>query len=248
MRLRLEVACGVTVNRAGSLVALASLLVVSYNRQHQSDGEQLARTYCAACHAFPEPQLLDKKTWASGVLPQMALRLGITTGSLYDEISRDPNMVVLPTRVPEPDWEKIVAYYRQTAPDSLPYQKLPAEPQIDPPFFRTAAFAPGIQSSAIITLLKIDSTHRRIFVGEAGTNTLRVFDWNRRLLSSLTLGSPPTDLVVDGSDVLVLEPGTTDMATTRPPRASWRASPRSMARCISRCTISTATAPWTSST
>jgi FG-GAP-like repeat len=190
-----------------SLILVTSLVAVSCNRPHQSDGEQLARTYCGVCHAFPEPQLLDKKTWASGVLPQMAPRLGITTNSLYDQTSRDPDMVVLPKAVSEQDWEKIVAYYRQSAPDSLPYQTLPVQPQIDPEFFKTAAFAPGIRSSAIITLLKIDSTHRRIFVGEAGSNSLRVFDWSRRLLSSLTLGSPPTDLVVDGSDVLVLESG-----------------------------------------
>ena len=40
-------------------------------------GETLAKQYCASCHLFPEPQLLDKKTWQDGVLPNMAMRLGI---------------------------------------------------------------------------------------------------------------------------------------------------------------------------
>ena len=60
------------------------------------------------------------------------------------------------------------------------------------------------------TLLKADPTHRRLFVGEAGDNTLRIFDWNRRPISSLKLASPPTDLIVDGDHVLVLESGILD--------------------------------------
>ncbi len=61
-----------------------------------------------------------------------------------------------------------------------------------------------MKSSAIITLLKTDPIHERIFVGEAGSNTFRIFNWNRRLISSLTLASPPTDLIVEKDHVLVL--------------------------------------------
>jgi hypothetical protein len=119
-------------------------------------------------------------------------------------------MVVLPKAVSEEDWEKIVGYYREHAPDSLPYQSLPAQPQTDPAFFKTEPFVPRMQSSAIITLLKTDTIHDRIFVGEAGSNRLRIFDFNRRLISSRTLGSPPTDLIVEGDSVLVLESGILD--------------------------------------
>jgi len=192
---------------------LSGLLVVGWssltgcNRPPKSEGEKLARTYCAACHAFPEPQLLDKKTWESGVLPQMGKRLGRTSGSLFDELSRNPHMMVLNKAVSEEQWEKIVRYYRELAPDSLPAQSLPAQPRVDPDFFKVSPFAPQIQSSGIITLLKTDSAHQRVFVGEAGSNLLRVFDWSRRQISSVTLGSPPTDLIVDGDSVLVLESG-----------------------------------------
>ncbi len=191
------------------VLALACVPLASCERTHTSDGEKLARTYCAACHAFPEPQLLDKQTWRSGVLPQMAQRLGVgaQSQSLSQAMSRDPLMAVLPGGIAEKDWEKIVEYYLASAPDKLPDQSLPAQPQIDRGFFRPQPFAPGLKSSGITTLLKIDSAHQRIFVGDAGANTLSVFDWNRRLLSTLTLGSPPTDLVVDKETVLVLESG-----------------------------------------
>ena len=170
-------------------------------------GEKLARTYCAACHMFPDPGLLDKRTWQRGVLPQMAPRLGISAGSVFEAAARDPHLVVLTKGIAGADWEKIVAYYLEDAPDSLPPQSLPAEPQTDPAFFSPGPFIPRLQSSAIITLLKTDSTEQRIFVGEAGSNTLRIFDYNRRLRSTLTLGSPPTDVVAEKNRLLVLESG-----------------------------------------
>jgi len=202
------------VNRAWFLtgvIALSWSYLTSCDRSPKPrGGDQLAHTYCAACHIFPEPYLLDKKTWLEGVLPQMAPRLGVTTKSLSAEMSRDPNMPVLSRPISEADWESIVAYYREHAPDSLPPQALPAQPEIDPDFFKIGPFVPRMQSSAIITLLKVDTTHERIFVGEAGTNTLRVFDWNRHLIASTKLPSPPTDVIVDGEHVLVLESGILD--------------------------------------
>ena len=162
------------------------------------------------CHAFPEPQLLNKATWKGGVLPQMAPRLGVSTKSLYDATSRNPYMTVLTRGVSAADWEKIVAYYLEQAPDTLPPQSLPAEPQLDPPFFKIGPFASRLQSSGIITLLKTDAAHERIFVGEAGTNLLRTFDFNRRLIATRRLGSPPTDVLVDSGRVLLLESGILD--------------------------------------
>jgi hypothetical protein len=153
---------------------------------------------------------LDKKTWEVSVLPQMGQRLGRSPATLFEETSRNPQMMVLNKAVSEEEWEKIVRYYLELAPETLPPQSLPAQPQVDPPFFKTGPLVPRLQTSAIITLLKTDSVHHRLFVGEAGSNRLRVFDWNRRLKSSLTLGSPPTDLIVDGDSVLVLESGILD--------------------------------------
>jgi len=156
---------------------------------------------------FPEPALLDKRTWRTGVLPQMAQRLGVPAPSLFAEMHRDPAMVVLTKAVSQPDWEKIVAYYLEHAPDTLPRPTLPAEPQLDPPLFATGPLIPRMQSSAIITLLKTDSVNQRIFVGEAASNTLRVFDFDRHLKASLTLSSPPTDVISEKDRLLVLESG-----------------------------------------
>src|SRR5438046_8357300 len=42
-----------------------------------AQGRELAQKFCAGCHLFPEPDLLDKATWKNGALPLMHTRLGI---------------------------------------------------------------------------------------------------------------------------------------------------------------------------
>jgi len=111
------------------IVALACCALTDCRGSYRSDGERLAHVYCAACHMFPEPALLDKRTWRTGVLPQMAQRLGVPAPSLFAEMSRDPAMVVLTKAVSQADWEKIAGYYLEQAPDTLPQPSLPAQPQ-----------------------------------------------------------------------------------------------------------------------
>ncbi len=188
-------------------LALVPLSLASCAEQYESEGERLARTYCAVCHAFPEPQLLDKGTWEADVLPQMAPRLGVNRQPLLSDPPRNPHLMVLTRSASKEDWEKIVAYYVEHSPDSLPSQSLPAQPGLDPGFFEAGPFAPGLTSSAVMTLLEADSARERIYAGEAGSNRLLIFNWNRDLLSTLTIGSPPTDVIVEGEHVLVLESG-----------------------------------------
>ena len=40
-------------------------------------GAEIATIYCSGCHLFPEPDLLDKRTWATQTLPAMGPQLGI---------------------------------------------------------------------------------------------------------------------------------------------------------------------------
>src|SRR5437879_6822200 len=212
------------------VLALACFSPTNCRRPYRSEGERLAHTYCAACHMFPQPALLDKNTWRMGVLPHMALRLGLPAKSLYAEMSRDPEMLVLTKAVSEPDWEKIVAYYLEAAPDTLPPQSLPAQPQLDPPLFSAGPFIPRLHSSAIITLLKTDTFNRRIFVGEAGSNTFRVFDFKRRLKASLTLGSPPTDVISEKD-----RPSCSNRACSSPMTGHWVRSCNMILPVTGRC-------------
>src|SRR4029434_9362428 len=40
-------------------------------------GRELSEKYCAACHLWPAPELLDVETWRNGTKPLMKSRLGI---------------------------------------------------------------------------------------------------------------------------------------------------------------------------
>ena len=123
------------------IIVIFSLLIfsckqVNRNQSHKqiSDssieaGEMLAKQYCQSCHAFPEPSLLDVKSWETGVLPNMGPRLGIfnLNFTAYPSMRRDPNMPAgfYPSEpILNPDqWQNIINYYIATAPDSLPPQQ-----------------------------------------------------------------------------------------------------------------------------
>jgi hypothetical protein len=84
---------------------LASVLLCAFKCAAQIDvanrAEALARTLCVTCHVFPEPDLVDKRTWERGVLPSMANRLGL---------NKTTDQAILD------DWAAIKSYYLQTAP------------------------------------------------------------------------------------------------------------------------------------
>ena len=93
--------------------------------------EALSQQHCDTCHLFPEPALLDKKTWSSQVMPRIAIRLGLPPKS----INRHPEAEVLwkigkfpkaPT-IPVADYQAIAAYYQAKAP-AQPIAQKPLAP------------------------------------------------------------------------------------------------------------------------
>jgi hypothetical protein len=169
----------------------------------EPDGETLARQTCSSCHVFPEPAMLDKASWATGVLPQMAVWAGVTPLTEAPGMGFNDDMVriltsgVLPARplVTPAAWKRIVDWYVSQAPDSLLPDSLPA-----------AAFQPlegqfGVQSvpgfeGHEVTLLQHDSL-RHLLV--AGTRTGGLY-WLDPLTGvrrdSFRFGSPPTSIAL----------------------------------------------------
>ena len=114
---------------AGTMLAVGTLTYWSCGTGQQPNGEVLARQYCSGCHVFPEPALLDKKTWADGALPYMAPRLGLqivkddsSFFQNYEEQLRIEELGVFPKTpvVSEEEWASIVDYYVRNAPEALP--------------------------------------------------------------------------------------------------------------------------------
>lgn len=165
-------------------------------------GEQLAHQYCGMCHRYPDPSLLDKKTWVNKVLPNMGLRLGIRKYAEDPHDSMDKAQQTILRRMHiYPDsplieldaWKKIVDYYEQEAPD----EPLPQHPH--PPIGRTLELydiKPLYFEEKLVpqtTLLKFDRYTDQLYVGDA-SNFLYVLDHTFTFKSAWQLESPAVDI------------------------------------------------------
>lgn len=144
---------------------LGLLFTLSCNKQ--SEGEKLAQTYCASCHLFPEPALLDKATWKNNILPIMARQLGlqIVNGEVYPDIQKGTDNQYSSVSIVSPeDWEKIVAFYQENAPEKLPAQAREPISTISDLFSVKAISIPK-SSFPSVTYIKIDAGNQQIYVG-----------------------------------------------------------------------------------
>lgn len=150
------------------------LLTLSCNKK--SEGEKLAQTYCASCHLFPEPSLLDKTTWKNNVLPIMAQQMGlqIVNGEAYPDIQKgeDGKYESVASVTPE-DWAKIVAFYEENAPEKLPSQGREQISAITDLFSVKPISIPQ-SSFPSLTYIKIDATNQQIYA--ASDSMLSIFD------------------------------------------------------------------------
>ncbi len=157
-----------------TLVAAGALGYWSCGTGRQANGEVLARQYCAGCHAFPEPSLLDKATWQNGALPYMAPRLGISIADndsaffqKYEEQERITKLGVFPDRpvVTQEEWSSIVAYYVRSAPETLPRPPL-RDTLLSLPNFKLKNTADPLL--ATVTAVRYDPFNRQIWVSQRG--------------------------------------------------------------------------------
>jgi len=91
--------------------------------------DTLAMTICNTCHRYVNPQFLPRSVWKESVLPSMGFRLGIYPGGQRPDslFEKGPggllvkNAGVYPVRpiLAQADWQKIVTYYLDSAPDTV---------------------------------------------------------------------------------------------------------------------------------
>src|SRR5687767_6181861 len=187
------------------LIAAASvLLIVGVNSCNTlaTKEERLARKYCGACHLFPDPSLLDKRTWNNTVLPQMAFRMGYKDSRMIARISPADLPFVLQTipsqpMITEDEFALIRKYYSKNAPDFLFFDD---EKTIDS--IKQFKAYPAPFQIPFITLLKFDSLNQALYIGTRSselyklTNSLQVVD-------SIPLESPATHASFKGDRLLI---------------------------------------------
>jgi hypothetical protein len=184
---------------AGLILACASALPAASPAPATNDPLVLARAICATCHVFPEPDLLDRKTWNEQTLPRMKIRLGLFPEMIEQHPEADLLKAtgVFPTEpmIAAAQFEAIVDYYLQAA----PLTPLPQGPR--------GEITVGLDLFAVekprhkmpvpsTTLVKISERTRRIYMGDAETQALGIYTFD---------GQPPKSMVVSNIPVSLSE-------------------------------------------
>ena len=162
-------------------------------------GKKLAEVYCATCHMFPEPELLDRHTWLGSVLPEMAPGGSRFTpraekGTFSLETMNDPlKAALIPApAVSEGDWRKIVAYYGRYAPETLEPATPPRQIEFELPGFRVEFPENFLVRRPATNAIRIHEQRGHILVGATDPNTFLVFNQHLEMIQEARLSSPPT--------------------------------------------------------
>ncbi len=181
--------------------ALASVAIIAPAAERP-----LAEVFCATCHLFPAPDLLDRATWTNFTLPRMKIRSGLEPRKVADHPEAElllaggafPSIPLVTTN----DWRGIVEYYTTNAPTAAPPQKPKARIEMGLPGFRVEA--PRFRENPpATTLVKISPAERRLYFGDSEARALNVLDANLRLSQKLPAGNAPVSLHHSGSNVWV---------------------------------------------
>lgn len=142
-------------------------------------GEVLAATHCARCHSSVDPGALPRSSWKNDVLPSMGHRLGIYKGdhqpdSLFDDgiggtIVRYANIYPERPIIAKEDWNKIVAYYLDHAPDTIlpPKKSKKIAKGLKHFTYKEAAYS---HRPALTSMVKILPDHRGIVYSDGKRN------------------------------------------------------------------------------
>lgn len=178
-----------------------TILFYSCLNNDQKDA-RIAHNACASCHLFPNPELLDKKTWEHGVFPQMAFRMGIDYSPL-SEISEADQTEVTKTLPPnamvsKEDWEAIKRFYLSKAPDTLRAEVKSITEKITQFEPETRVFG----EFPLLTFVRSDTTENKVYVGSR-LNKLYVLDEKLMPKDSFELPSPPSHILFTKPDPVV---------------------------------------------
>lgn len=169
---------------------------IGNNGQPPLTGEQLAKQNCSSCHVFPEPSLLDKITWTRKVLPIMANKLGIHyfNGEPVVTINHGDTGTLQQT-LDITAWKKIIDYYQQAAPVTMPTISRPAVQQFTTRFtISEAGIGNGFPSA---TYVKIDPGNKWIYAANATDSAMYIYDASLHLLSATNVHGVIVDMHFD---------------------------------------------------
>lgn len=176
------------------------------------DGEKLAHIHCISCHAFPDPSLLDKKTWGTEVLPKMAELMYVE--NYYNPFNASGPDGDMPAErqsseelFPYTKWEKIVKYYVAAAP------RMPLE--------RTEVLSPiqaGLKNFSshylhnkinhpVSTMVFFDTTGQKIFFADGNAGKIFVTNTGLKVTDTFFTGVGVTDIHLRSNGITAISMG-----------------------------------------
>jgi len=133
-------------------------------------GERLAEAYCGSCHLKPEPDVLDRITWETKVLPDMRKRMGLYLEEDFGtELPEDsgvpPGIYSKAQLIKREDWAKIQEYYLSSAPDMPFPQAETVIPKVGIPGFKVDQPVFSKVFPSLTTMVRIHPESGDLWVG-----------------------------------------------------------------------------------
>jgi len=182
------------------LILFVAIISCQQKSNSISSGKSLAKAYCASCHQYPEPDLLDKSTWEQYVLPRMGYMLGhypndsvreslLGTGKGRGYIIRAGVYPEKPVLSQE-EWKKIQAFFKAEAPEQL--TQLPPQPLRRPlPHFALKQ-SPLKLSPPSTTMAQIAGPGK-LYIGDANTQAFYLLNENLKLIKAAKVSEGAVD-------------------------------------------------------
>lgn len=157
-------------------------------------GRKLAELHCAACHLFPNPDLLDRKTWKEQTLPRMAFRMGLSPATFdrYPDAKFIKATGVIPSApmISVEEFQMMAAYYLEAAPANPLPQEARKPIAIDLKLFEFEAISFRHEPPST-TLVHISQPTGRIYFGDDQSKTLNIVSAGGKLIDSVRVDNVP---------------------------------------------------------
>lgn len=151
---------------------------------------RLTELKCGSCHLFPEPNLLDKKTWTSSVLPAMkSLVLNSEEPEGFFEKIFSKN--TLPKS--ELEYQQIVEYYSHEAPEMLPRMAVEL-PSSGIPNFQLIEPDFQINRPSLTAFVQWDTISGHLWVGDRLNQIFELDPKDFSIVSRIETSSTPVQL------------------------------------------------------
>ncbi len=149
-----------------------------------ADGQKLAKQYCSSCHQYPEPQLLDKATWETYILPRMGYMMGVYQNDrqreeLIEQGEATQRVIladIFPQtpRIDRESWKAIQQFYLDQAPQKLTATSFNNNVNVQSKRFEVnlSPYRLSPPSSTYVSF----KDNQQLWVGDAHTQSLYIFD------------------------------------------------------------------------